>query len=771
LKPVTRTYRQKKYEGDIVKFENEEVDFAVTPNHKMVVIENDDIHKENAAQLLHKQFEIPGEGNVKVLPEHSSKAKYSGSIVCVEVEDNHTVLAGRNGKFNWTGQSVYGVLGLPVFRFYDIDNAEAVTKTGVSTIKYTSKMGDHYYKKHGDSDAGLLNECIYTDSVPGYEPVIVRYENDEVDIRPIEEIEREWKNLEVWSDGGWTQINDFIKKPNRKQLYTTRTREGVVHTTEDHSLVREDGSEVSPNEVEEGEKLLHNPIPEKSDWSDNGDAEKSWLLGFFVAEGSCGTYDTDYGRKHSWAINNQKNKLLEKSASIMESEYNVGTKIDEVLESSNTNKLRLNGNGYGSVRDISQIFRRKCYTSNGEKRVPKEVLNSESREVVEAFLDGLHDGDGRVNERYTKRWHEFTTKSPTLASGIPYLLRRLGYESGVSYKRNHGGNEYYKVTCQERFRDGSKEVDEVQEIEYNGDYVYDLETKNQHFHCGIGSIVVHNTDSVFYSSIPLLDEDPEDMGEDEVIEATIDKAKELQSYLNRSYDYYARKILNIPKGQHRFDIKQELVASRGIWMSAKKRYAQWIVNDEGDPTSELDVKGMDIVRSDFPPAFDDVMEKVVVTILKENDQDRVDEIILNFEDKLHDFAIEEVANPTGVGEISDYQKPTMGQYKKGAPVYFKAALVYNELLEHFGIQDEHEPIRENSKIKWVYLHDNPLGLDQVGFKGDGDPKEIMDFIGQYADYDKMYQKALKSKLKDIYEAVDWKFPSAGKKRAEEFFQF
>lgn len=281
-----------------------------------------------------------------------------------------------------------------------------------------------------------------------------------------------------------------------------------------------------------------------------------------------------------------------------------------------------------------------------------------------------------------------------------------------------------------------------------------------------------DTDSVFYSSIPLLDENIEEMDEEEIIDATIEKATELQNYLNKSYDYYARKMLNIPEGQHRFDIKQELVASRGLWMSAKKRYAQWIVNDEGDPTSELDVKGMDIVRSDFPPAFDSVMEKVVITILKENDQNKVDQIILDFEDKLHDFEIEKVANPTGVGSASDYQKETLGQYKKGAPVYFKAALAYNDLLKHHGLTDSHEPISDDSKIKWVYLHDNPLGLDQLGFKGNGnDPKEIMEFIGKYADYDKMYEKALKSKLEDIYEAIGWKFPSSTKQRAGKFFEF
>ena len=41
--------------------------------------------------------------------------------------------------------SVYGVLGLPVFRFYDIDNAAAVTTTGVSLIQYSEKIANYYY--------------------------------------------------------------------------------------------------------------------------------------------------------------------------------------------------------------------------------------------------------------------------------------------------------------------------------------------------------------------------------------------------------------------------------------------------------------------------------------------------------------------------------------------------------------------------------------------------------------------------------------------------
>ncbi len=43
--------------------------------------------------------------------------------------------------------SMYGVLGLPAFRFYDIDNAEAVTITGQTVIKKTAEMANIKYWK------------------------------------------------------------------------------------------------------------------------------------------------------------------------------------------------------------------------------------------------------------------------------------------------------------------------------------------------------------------------------------------------------------------------------------------------------------------------------------------------------------------------------------------------------------------------------------------------------------------------------------------------
>jgi DNA polymerase elongation subunit (family B) len=66
--------------------------------------------------------------------------------------------------------SLYGVLGLPVFRFYDVDNALAVTATGQDVIKNTAKVASLQYKKKigvdGDFVTYIDTDSIYCSATP-----------------------------------------------------------------------------------------------------------------------------------------------------------------------------------------------------------------------------------------------------------------------------------------------------------------------------------------------------------------------------------------------------------------------------------------------------------------------------------------------------------------------------------------------------------------------------------------------------------------------------
>ena len=75
-------------------------------------------------------------------------------------DDKHGYFKRRQHVQKIVLNSLYGVLGLPVFRFYDIDNAEATTVTGQELIKFTEKIANSYYNtKLGDKE----DYCIYTD--------------------------------------------------------------------------------------------------------------------------------------------------------------------------------------------------------------------------------------------------------------------------------------------------------------------------------------------------------------------------------------------------------------------------------------------------------------------------------------------------------------------------------------------------------------------------------------------------------------------------------
>ena len=63
--------------------------------------------------------------------------------------------------------SLYGVLGLPVFRFYDVDNAAAVTLTGQDVIKTTAKFINKKYEKITGEQK---DHCVYVDTDSVYFP-------------------------------------------------------------------------------------------------------------------------------------------------------------------------------------------------------------------------------------------------------------------------------------------------------------------------------------------------------------------------------------------------------------------------------------------------------------------------------------------------------------------------------------------------------------------------------------------------------------------------
>jgi DNA polymerase elongation subunit (family B) len=300
---------------------------------------------------------------------------------------------------------------------------------------------------------------------------------------------------------------------------------------------------------------------------------------------------------------------------------------------------------------------------------------------------------------------------------------------------------------------------------------------NQYYTKNIGKEADYNvytdTDSVFYQAAPLVKSRNPNINEDsdeEMIPAILSVAKEVEGHINKVYDVMAMKMFNVDS--HRFDIKQETIAKGGFWVS-KKRYAQWIINDNTVPCDKLDVKGLDVKRSSFPTYFKKVMSTVLMDILKSTQKDEIDQKILDYKDGMTDQNFVDIAKNSAVKDMSKYlfKNQALGEFLKGTPAHVKAAITYNQLLKKFNAPFKYEPMKDGDKIKWVYLKKNPLGLETTGFTGHSDPPEINAFIQQYIDYDLIWEKELNNKLDDFYNAMNWDKPNPNLAAASQFFSF
>jgi len=146
------------------------------------------------------------------------------------------------------------------------------------------------------------------------------------------------------------------------------------------------------------------------------------------------------------------------------------------------------------------------------------------------------------------------------------------------------------------------------EIEYN-DYVYDLTTNNHHFAAGIGNMIVHNTDSVFFT-FNLKTLEGEEIRGEKALEITIELAQEAGEM--------ATKFLKKP---HDLEYEKTFMP---FCLLSKKRYVGMLY--ETDPNKgKRKSMGIVLKRRDNAPIVKDVYGGIIDILMKEkNIQKAVD---------------------------------------------------------------------------------------------------------------------------------------------------
>jgi DNA polymerase elongation subunit (family B) len=318
------------------------------------------------------------------------------------------ILDKRQLGYKVTANSLYGQCGAKTSTFYEKDVAASTTATGRMMIIYAKRIieevyGDMEYETQCHGPVLTRAEYVYGDSVAAYTPVYIRADGVRVDICTIDQLATryggglwlpcreegkqdkevcELVNVESWTEKGWTKLHRVIRHElaKHKRMLRVITRNGLVDVTDDHSLLRTNGTEVSPANLSYGETLLHSPLS-RSDGAQIANAISS------------------------------ENILL----------TNTGNPITQLHAAVRLWKLR------------TRAWLPRTY-SVGETATGEYVITPDP-------------------------WFSEKTKAHQLAKNA---------------------------------------ITSIREITYSG-YVYDLTTDNHHFAAGIGDMIVHNTDSVFFT--------------------------------------------------------------------------------------------------------------------------------------------------------------------------------------------------------------------------------------------------------------------------------
>ena len=342
-------------------------------------------------------------------------------------------------------------------------------------------------------------------------------------------------------------------------------------------------------------------------------------------------------------------------------------------------------------------------------------------------------------------------------------------------------NSIYGVFCNEYFRFTDKE--NAQSITLTGQYTnksaidsvtklhkrfYEeikdtVEIKEKHVELFQDPIITGDTDSIIMSSVPALyykfGSDWLDWDEDHVMDEVIQISKLMAEVANERSMKFAKEWLRSDKNYLEF--KEEWVARSGFYVGVKKRYANWIRRKEGAVVDDVDIKGLDVIRSSFPKHLQDFLKKILYDILKFVDKSDIYDYIVTVRDDLIERSSEDIDVISFVSSANNMAKYSDGKGNpiKGAPIHVKGALNFNKYVRSEGLTSKQETIFEGDKIRVLYLRNNNYGFDEISFPVSGVHEEVEEFLKYYIDSKKSIDALLDNKLEKYYNAMDWNPPN------------
>ena len=220
-------------------------------------------------------------------------------------------------------------------------------------------------------------------------------------------------------------------------------------------------------------------------------------------------------------------------------------------------------------------------------------------------------------------------------------------------------------------------------------------------------------------------------------------AQIVQNNVNkRSYDEYQKEILNSAETDFKITWETEKIIKTGLWIK-KKKYACFVVVEDGIHKEKISITGLEIIRSETPLIFKEGLKVVLEMILKNKGDDEISKTVNDYIKKAKKLSPDQLSSNISVNNLDKYIDKN-NDFQKGTPMHIKGVANYRKLIEILNIKNEYPPIQEGEKTKVIYVKQNPYNVDSISYKVW--PKEFNEF-GIVPDYERMIDKFFLTKVK------------------------
>ena len=298
----------------------------------------------------------------------------------------------------------------------------------------------------------------------------------------------------------------------------------------------------------------------------------------------------------------------------------------------------------------------ECITNNPTNdlfiKVKKFDLDDYNWLDIGYYINYLNCNNFKFHLTYDKENNNLTVYNLSL---LPFL------EKGLNKMKRYNCNKIiYK---------------KILDTKYEG-YVYDLTTENHHFAAGIGNLIVHNTDSVFFTFNLQTKEGIPIRGKD-ALEITIELAQEAghlaSSFLKKPHDLEYEKTF-MP-----------------FCLLSKKRYVGMLYETDPNKGKRKEM-GICLKRRDNAPVVKDIYGGVIDILMKEQDIQKAMDFLKNSLQNMVDekFPIDKLIITKSLR--SGYKNPQ--------------AIAHKVLADRITARDPGNKVGPGDRIPFVYVHNS-----------------------------------------------------------------